>query len=106
MDFRGWPENRSVLGVSGIRTRYQADGYDSIQREWTQFAGIVKLSGTTMMSKSLLPSQVYSNIHLRRFFVMKASGFHDSERFSNLMSKLFYGMRCISWYAGRTESEE
>ncbi len=32
MDFRGWPENRSVLGVSGIRTRYQADGYDSIQR--------------------------------------------------------------------------
>ena len=36
----------------------------------------------------------------------KASGFHDSERFSNLMSKLFYGMRCISWYAGRTESEE
>ena len=71
MDFRGWPENRSVLGVSGIRTRYQADGYDSIQREWTQFAGIVKLSGTTMMSKSLLPSQVYSNIHLRRFFVMK-----------------------------------
>ena len=71
MDFRGWPENKSVLGVSGIRTRYQADGYDSIQREWTQFAGIVKLSGTTMMSKSLLPSQVYSNIHLRRFFVMK-----------------------------------
>ena len=36
----------------------------------------------------------------------KASGFHDSERFSNLMSKLFYGMRCISWYAGRAESEE
>ena len=33
MDFRGWPENRSVLGVSGIRTRYQADGYDSIQRK-------------------------------------------------------------------------
>ena len=31
MDFRGWPENRSVLGVSGIRTRYQADGYDGIQ---------------------------------------------------------------------------
>ena len=97
MDFRGWPENRSVLGVSGIRTRYQADGYDSIQREWTQFAGIVKLSGTTMMSRSLLPSQMYRNIHLGRFFY---SGF------SNLMSKLFYGMRCISWYAGRTESEE
>ncbi len=33
MDFRGWPENRSVLGVSGIRTRYQADGYDGIQRK-------------------------------------------------------------------------
>ncbi len=33
MDFRGWPENRLVLGVSGIRTRYQADGYDGIQRK-------------------------------------------------------------------------
>ena len=36
----------------------------------------------------------------------KASGFHNSERFSNLMSKLFYDMHSISWYAGRTESEE
>ena len=74
MDFRGWPENRSVLGVSGIRTRYQADGYDSIQREWTQFAGIVKLSGTTMMSKSLLPSQVWVQMrkHLA-FMTVKGS---------------------------------
>ena len=43
MDFRGWPENRSVLGVSGIRTRYQADGYESIQKKWTEFVRICQI---------------------------------------------------------------
>lgn len=36
MDFRGRPEEQSsTVGAGGIRTRYQADGYDGIRNEWT-----------------------------------------------------------------------
>ncbi len=34
MDFRGWSEMKKV-GTGGIRTRYQADGYDGIRSKWT-----------------------------------------------------------------------
>lgn len=67
MDFRGRPEQIGIcVGVGGIRTRYQADGYVSIRNKRT----FVNLSGTAIISKNLLPPQMRYHACLGRFLLL------------------------------------
>ena len=43
MDFRGWPENRSVLGVSGIRTVIKPMDMIVSREKWTEFVRICQI---------------------------------------------------------------
>lgn len=67
MDFRGRPEQMGIcVGVGGIRTRYQADGYVSIRNKRT----FCQFEWYRDNKLELLPPQIRYHACLGRFLLL------------------------------------